>query len=448
MLLFGGTSSSSELPFAPPRAATLLDTYVQQPDPAYGWHLRRRSDLGTGRLAEIILKSQRWRDTLWRHQLFVYKPAVVRDPSRALLLIGGGTWEDELARRTRGGDDNERFRADAAFYSAAADRLGAPLAVLRQVPSQPLFETRLSEDAAIAYTFQRFLDTSEATWPLLLPMVKSVVRAMDCLGEFAESEWSLRPDRFTLWGSSKRGWTAWLTAAVDERVAAFAPLVIDLVNLPQQLPLQIQSWGGFSDQLRNYTERHIPEQLASPNGQALIKTIDPYHYRARIRQPKLIVLGTNDRYWPLESLNLYWNQLEGEKYVVYVPNAGHALGDPARVFGGIAALHRHAAGELTLPKLSWTFTDGGSHIELAWRSDRRPAAVQVWTASAPTRDFRDARWSPTLVELNDSTTAGGAFRFRLPRPASGYVALFGEAQFNDPLTPFYLSTTVHVVAAR
>ena len=56
-----------------------------------------------------------------------------------------------------------------------ADMMQTPIAVLRQVPQQPIFDGR-KEDQIIALTFSKFFDTGETDWPLLLPMVKSAVR--------------------------------------------------------------------------------------------------------------------------------------------------------------------------------------------------------------------------------------------------------------------------------
>ena len=60
-------------------------------------------------------------------------------------------------------------------------------------------------------------------------MTKAVVRAMDTVEAFMMSEagGKLKVNEFVVAGGSKRGWTTWMTAAVDKRVIAIAPLVID-----------------------------------------------------------------------------------------------------------------------------------------------------------------------------------------------------------------------------
>ena len=41
--------------------------------------------------------------------------------------------------------------------------------------------------------------------------------------------------------------------------------------------------------------------------------------------PKLIVNATNDLYWATDALNLYWDGIPNDKWVLYLPNAGHNL---------------------------------------------------------------------------------------------------------------------------
>ena len=78
--------------------------------------------------------------------------------------------------------------------------------------------------------------------------------------------------------------------------------------------------------------------------------VDPFSYRERLTQPKLILLSTNDRYWPLDALKLYWSELPDPKHVLYVPNQGHGLRDIERVIGSVSAVHRYAAAGKPMPR--------------------------------------------------------------------------------------------------
>ena len=47
--------------------------------------------------------------------------------------------------------------------------------------------------------------------------------------------------------------------------------------------------------------------LASAEGEDLRQIVDPYSYRDKITQPKIVMLATNDQYFPLDSANLYFD---------------------------------------------------------------------------------------------------------------------------------------------
>jgi PhoPQ-activated pathogenicity-related protein len=219
-------------------------------------------------------------------------------------------------------------------------------------------------------------------------------------------------------------------------------MVIDTLNMPDQMKHQLATWGKFSEQIEDYTRRRIQQRADTPKGHTLNSIVDPYAYRDALKQPKWLLLGTNDRYWPLDALNLYWDGLAGDKYVTYVPNNGHGLKDMSRVLGGVFAIHRAAAGQLKLPKLAWDLEQKDGHLNLAVRCDQKPKKVLAWTSSSATRDFRPAEWKSQATKQED-----GAYRFRLAVPEKGFAALFGEAQFEDGDTPLYLSTNVKIVAA-
>jgi PhoPQ-activated pathogenicity-related protein len=431
--------SGARLQAADAQPGALAD-YVGKPDPSYRWVKRREGKLSGGTFVELTLTSQTWKGIVWKHQLFLYKPAQVRDPSRALLLIGGGEWSDALAQPSN--ETNFRLPNETNFIVGLAAQIQAPVALLLHVPQQPIFGGMV-EDQIISYTLEQFLRTEDSTWPLLFPMVKSVVRAMDAVQTFTKQEWQLDLRHFTLTGASKRGWTTWLTAAVDPRVEALAPRVIDTLNMGPQMKHQLATWGRYSEQIDDYTRRGIQQHIASPSGGKLLSIIDPYAYRETLTQPKLILLGTNDPYWPLDALSLYWDGLVGEKYVLYIPNSGHDLRDFGRVVGTVSALHRHVAGELQLPKLEWKFDASDEVLTLRLTSDKKPAQVLAWAATSSTKDFRNANWTSYEAQAID-----GGHQFRLKIPPRGYAALFGEAMFATDKLPYYLSTNVKIISAK
>jgi len=410
-----------------------LEQYVARPDTSYSWREVDAGRVGHADYVSVILTSQTWRDIPWKHQLIVFRPAKIDPASRqALLFIDGGRWKPEYESAQPG-----ELPREAQIFTRLADSIHAPVAVVRQVPFQPLFDRR--EDALIAYTFDAYLKSGEADWPLLLPMVKSAARAMDAVQEIARQRWQIQIERFTVTGASKRGWTSWLTAATDPRVASVAPMVIDMLNMRAQIGLQRATFGELSEEIRDYDDIDLPARIDSDLGRKLISMVDPYSYRADLVQPKLILLGTNDRYWPLDALKLYWNELREPKRVLYVPNQGHSLHDVDRLIGGLSALFRYSAQGKALPELTWSWAQDVNRLELNMRADQKPRKVIAWSASSLTRDFRDAKWSQKRCEQ----VRNGAFVCRAQLTRDHYSALYSEAAFKDRDTPpFSLSTAI------
>jgi len=415
-----------------------LAEYVKQADKSFGWREVSSGRVGTAEYVEYLLTSQTWRGIEWKHQLFVLRPSTMKRETRnALLFVHSGRWkpEYELARTST------ELPREAALFVRLAESIGAPIGVLRQVPFQPLFDRR--EDALIAYTFEQYLKTGESDWPLLLPMVKSTVRAMDTMQQVVKQRWDASLESFTVAGASKRGWTTWLTAAVDDRVMAVAPMVIDVLNMRAQMDLQRATWGELSDEIRDYDALDLPTQLKTPRGEALLSMVDPFSYRKELTKPKLILLSTNDRYWPLDALKLYWDELPAPKHILYVPNQGHDLRDIGRVIGGLSAVHRYAAANKQLPASEWSFesTTKSTHIKVT--AERAVDRALVWSARSPSRDFREARWTSHTCAKKDS-----GYACSTERAQTGYTAAYAELSFRDEgHLPFSTTTTVCVVAA-
>lgn len=414
-----------------------LAEYVAKKDDSYRWVKRRHGTLGKTAYAELILTSQTWRGVVWKHQLFVINPSSTpAKTEHALLFITGGSWKNSLEEPSAA---RETLPRDARLFAALAEQLKTPVAVLLHVPQQPMFDGK-KEDAIIALTFEKFLRTGEADWPLLLPMVKSAVRGMDATQELVKQDWSLDIKTFTVTGASKRGWTTWLTGAVDKRAVAIAPMVIDMLNMVPQLKHQKDAWGDLSYKINDYSERGLHKHLESDSGKVLRSIVDPYSYRKLLTQPKLIIIGTNDHYWPLDALDFYWSDLVGEKHILYVPNNRHGLNDLVRLSGSLNAFHQSAVSGTPLPKLSWKFKNGNATLGLRIKSDQEPQDVRVWTASSKTRDFREAKWTSKRAEGHE-----GGFVHSQAIPESGYMAIFGEAVYESDRVPYFLSTNVKIV---
>jgi len=413
-----------------------LQKYVDKPEAAFEWKLKTKLDgeQSGDRIYDLQFVSQIWQENKWQHQLQVYRPQSVAPNSTIFLWVTGGSARPEYV----------------AMGMELARKIRAPVAFLYHVPNQPLLEGNLREDDLIAETFVRYLKTKDENWPLLFPMVKSVIKAMDVLQAFGKKEWSEPIDKFIVAGASKRGWTTWLTAAVDQRIKAIAPVVIDTLNMRAQMPRQLQAFGDYSSRLTPYSSRGLLPIPETPEGERLLSMVDPWAYRDRLTMPKLIVNGTNDFYWATDALNLYWDGIPADKWVLYVPNAGHNLRRQDRpqpdqlndLINGLAAFSRHQITGTSMPKLSWKHETVNGKLRLTIAATPAPTGARLWIAQTPTRDFRTAGWSEHKVSLSDGKMVG-----EMPPPEKGHLAFFGELDYEIDGLRYHLSTQVRMTEA-
>lgn len=402
-----------------------LDEYVKKPDPAYAWKSVETKETPLGRVAALELTSQVWQGITWTHSLRVYeagKPA--RDDSVLLFITGGST--------------GNKPGADMEMLAFTLSKLaGARVALLSQVPNQPLLDGK-KEDDLIAETFVNYLKTKDEEWPLLFPMVKSAVRAMDAVQAWAKQERQVDVTKFVVTGASKRGWTTWLTSAVDERVVALAPMVIVMLNLGAQGPNQLDVWGAYSVQIDDYVRRGLMEEMKTGPGTKLWRMVDPYTYRDRLAdKPKFLINGANDPYWTHNALDLYWDGLPGDKHVMFLPNAGHGLdGDRSWVVNGLAAFFRSSVEGKPLPKLDWKLEPGSKgQYMLKVSADPAPKSARLWSATSETRDFRPSKWESTPLE------PGAIVSALVSAPESGNKAVYVDLEYELDGLPYHLTTS-------
>ena len=410
------------------RAGADLASYVKKPEPAYKWEKRGETKVSGGTVYDLHLVSQTWQGITWEHHLQIFRPDKVAYPHFCILLNTGGSGSPE----------------ETTVGMLAAQKAGTLFAILFDIPNQPLYGG-LTEDALIVYTWQKYIETGDESWPLHFPMAKAVLKAMDAIQAFTKSEHQPDVNGFVITGASKRGWTTWLAgASQDRRVKAIAPMVIDTLNVAAQGPHQLAAYGGkFSEQIDDYTRSGILQKLATPAGQRLLQLEDPYSYRDILTLPKLIILGTNDRYWSQDALNLYWDGLKGPKWVMYDPNSGHGLEDRVRVYNALTAFGNAIASKTPWPKMKWEYKDANGGVDLFVGSDIAPKSARLFRVYAPTQDFRDSKWTSEPMNATE-----GGFTGHLDRPAEGYAATFGEVTYEIGGRTFTLSTQIHILSAK
>ena len=424
-------------------SGTPLDDYVAKPDESYTYSVIKTAK-GLGYTAYILeLTSQSWRSKdevdrpLWKHWLTIVKPANAAG-DKALLWINGGS--------------NNRSAPDSADKMLVGIALSAGSVVvdLKMVPNQPLMfpdgGRPRSEDGIIAYTFSKCVATGDKSWPLLLPMVKSAVRAMDTVQKHLKSldTGALDIKQFVVSGGSKRGWTTWLTAAVDKRVVAIAPAVIDVLNMDEQMKHHFAAYGFYSQAIADYGEMKVFEQLDTPEGQELIKIVDPYEYRDRYANiPKCLINSSGDQFFLPDSAQFYFHNLPGEKFLRYVPNTDHGLGGSDAIqslLGFYISILKNAS----RPKFTWSVKDDGS-IEV--NTTTTPTAVKLWKATNPkARDFRLEIIGKAWESMDLGARGAGTYVAKIAEPDEGWTAFFVELTFDSggPI-PYKFTTEVHVV---
>ena len=285
------------------------------------------------------------------------------------------------------------------------------MSIIRQTPNQPLYDG-LVEDQLISFTLHNFKEDGDFTWPLLFPMVKTAVRAMDAVQEFAQKELDTKVNKFILTGASKRGWTTWLTGANDQRVTAIAPMVIDVLNMPVSLEYQLEVWKDYSIQIQDYVKLEIPQQVHTESGDKITKMVDPYSYRKNLTMPKMIFIGTIDEYWPVDAIKHYLDSIPGQNFIQYVPNAGHGLGDKKQAFQALSSFVATTLGGHAYPDCAWKITENDSSVFLTTTATADVLVdALIWSADSEDRDFRDELWESVslyaLAQLNKANLLQG-----------------------------------------
>jgi PhoPQ-activated pathogenicity-related protein len=243
-------------------------------------------------------------------------------------------------------------------------------------------------------------------------------------------------------GGSKRGWTTWTTAAVDKRVAAVIPASIDLLNLEKSFEHHWKVYGFWAPAVKDYDQAGVMDWQGTPEYHNLLAIEEPYSYRERLTMPKFMIYAAGDQFFLPDSSRFYLDDLRGEKYLRYVPNADHSLRNTdARQ--SMLAYYQAFLNGTPRPRFTWTFESNG---DIKVISKDKPSAVKLWQATNPEhRDFRLETLGPQYRGSDVEENGAGTYVGHVEKPEKGWTAYFVELTYpSGGKYPFKFTTAVRV----
>ena len=421
-----------------------LETYINKEDPAFSYEKIAEFPQEGYTVHILKMTSQRWlteeevEDPLWWHWMTLVVPDEVKS-NKGMLFIGGGSRNSKQPEK-----------ADPLLVMNAL-ATGTVVTGLHNIPNQSMvfkgddYGPR-EEDELIAYGWRRFLEggakMEDAKWLARLPMTKAAVRAMDVVESYCTDALGQKVDSFLVAGGSKRGWTTWTTAAMDDRVFAIAPIVIDMLNVVPSFEHHWKVYGFWAEAVGNYVEEGIMEWQGSEEYHKLISITEPFSYKDRYTMPKLLINSAGDQFFIPDSWQFYWDELPGEKHIRYVPNSDHSLRD-TDAGESLINFYYSLVNDIERPSYSWSVEEGKITLRI---DGQQPKEVNLWACTNnEARDFRlqtlGNAWKVYPMKLNDS----GSYTFESETPESGWTAFMGEMVFPGVSeTTFKLTTAVIV----
>lgn len=425
--------------------ASPLETYVNSVDPITSYELVHESK-GEGYTYYVIRSvSQNWltsnevTETMWWHWVsFVIPDKLDHDVS--FLMISGGSTNTKLPESP-----------DKMLVEAALNTNSTAIKV-HNIPFQPVtYEgdtvDKRTEDGLIAYGWREFMDRgaedSDAIWLARLPMTKAVITAMDAVTDYTNTKLGMNLEKYVVAGGSKRGWTTWTTAALDDRVVAMAPIVIDVLNVVPSFQHHWRSYGFWAPAVKDYEREGIMDWMGTKEYDRLLEIVDPYSFLdAYTDIPKLLINGSGDQFFLPDSWQFYWHELKGEKHLAYIPNAGHSLenSDAMQILLGF---YKQILTEQARPEYTWEVTD--THIKVTVDSSNPPAQIKLWEANnTEARDFRIDVFGPGWKETVLPEQANGIYEIPINAPEKGWKGHFVELTYGGS-APIKVTTGIKVL---
>ncbi|PRY87050.1 PhoPQ-activated pathogenicity-related family protein [Mongoliibacter ruber] len=447
MILFWNCAPKGDVEVAETTDAAVhpLWDYVHADDPDFSYEIVHNEDMGDYHYAVVRMVSQNWLTeevvdkTEWWHWISMVVPKNTPH-STGMMWIGGGSQNTKLPEKP-----------DQLILEAAI-KTNSVVATIHNVPFQPLvfandtFGERY-EDAIIAYGWRKFMEggakDEDAHWLARFPMTKAVKLAMDVVTEVASNEYEKEVANYMVAGASKRGWTTWTIAAVDDRVVAMAPVVIDLLNVEESFKHHWKNYGYWAPAVGDYVREEVMEWQGSKEYNRLNELVEPYSFLDEYKDiPKLLINAAGDEFFQPDSWKFYWDDLKGEKHVQYVPNYGHDLTE-SDALPNLISFYASILNENPRPKYDWKIE--GDRIIVSTDPNQKPSSIKLWKATNPEeRNFMIDRFGPHWTSSEIIINESGRYEVEMEAPENGFTAYFVEITYPGQ-TPIKVTTGIDIL---
>jgi len=252
-----------------------------------------------------------------------------------------------------------------------------------------------------------------------------------------------KPEKFIIAGASKRGWTTWLTPAVDPRVNGIVPMVMPILNMENCINQMWRSLGLWTFAFKDYMELDTMAYLNTPGFQLMADVIDPVVYMPYLEPiPKYMVFSTGDEFFLPDNARNFYNDLKGEFNLRMVPNTEHSLAPLDEiVVNNIGTFFLYVINNQTLPSLTETIVYSNTTASITVKPSSRPTQAKLWqatTLSASRRDFRFFTcgnincFQPVIWFESDLTpNPDGSYTAEVSAPLAGWTGFLIELSYQS-----------------
>ncbi len=445
----------------------ILISYAKEVDKNYNYRLHSKTQ-GAGYSAYFLeLISQSWHPEkvfppLWRHWLTLIVP-MRRTKDSALLTL------------TKGLSSIERPMSEIPLsLISTAVSTNSIVAILEGFPIDPIgfYETpskriELKDTEIFAWSLRQYYDTNDPSWVIILPMVKSVVSAMNAVQEFIlkELQSEIPVKDFVICGDIPF-FTPWLIPAVDERVIGVIGLNNFVYNIDYLIKAFLINQIPFPPLFEELDNEGLLQHFETKEGEKLLSIIDPYNYRQFMRIPKLVVSysgrsDTNFSFYAESVLPdipepIFWSlfpQASISREPIYLSqstmNMSYSKSPmPPKIYNfrdTIFIFYQRIISKRELPLFSWNITEDG---KCSLKVSEEIVEARVWYCIQDTKkqlfDSVSEWQMATMLEISEDT-----YEVNLNLPDDRYKAVFIEVIYPSLSgTNFPMTSYIHIIPPK